>query len=349
MAANGLPSITIGEGFEYLKFHDNNVSKMVKKVYQALSIHENSAFFEPIFRKGKKFGKCKECEKYEKCRNCEKCGKNEEYINGEKCVCNELEEIWFPGAHLEVGGGIYSVDQEISDESLRWMVEKIVYTGGLLSKQHLVMLEKKNQEHSKLEQILLSKPSEQMLTSTLSERVLSSIVYHIKLFTTMVPLMGRDRTIPLYRDDKGMLTFDHLYKKGYWKFPKSKNKFENIEMINEKSNSLTKFYAAMEDILIEELKRPINGIASNGKIINKYQEQNIEEIRTVYKTYKKNSYDEENNDDNDKINKKNIWELFNAIGQDKIDCIESFDAKTISKFNIERLIEQYKVRTSDTG
>lgn len=57
MAANGLPSITIGEGFEYLKFHDNNVSKMVKKVYQALSIHENSAFFEPIFRKGKKIWK----------------------------------------------------------------------------------------------------------------------------------------------------------------------------------------------------------------------------------------------------------------------------------------------------
>ncbi|RHZ48990.1 hypothetical protein Glove_535g5 [Diversispora epigaea] len=66
VSAHGFPSLTIGKGFEYLKFHDNN--------------------------------KCKE---NEKCKNSEK------------------------------------LDDKISNESFRWMIRRILCTGGLLSEESI--------------------------------------------------------------------------------------------------------------------------------------------------------------------------------------------------------------------
>ncbi|RHZ74836.1 hypothetical protein Glove_219g3 [Diversispora epigaea] len=109
----------------------------------------------------------------------------------------------------------------------------------------------------------------------------------------------------------------------------------------------------MEDVLIEELKR--TNSASDSKDVNetkaKYREQNIKKIKEMYDEIemdKKNSddkIDKKNSDDEiDEKDKEKIWKLFKEIDKDRIDNIESFDAKTISKFNIERLIHQYNVR-----
>ncbi|CAG8439085.1 4376_t:CDS:2 [Diversispora eburnea] len=353
VGAQGLPTLTIGKGFEYLKLHDNNVSKMVKNVYQVLSIHEKSVFFEPISRKNEDYEKCEECKKNEKCKN------------NEKCECIKLEEIWFPGDHLEVGGGIFSVDDGISNESLRWMIRKILCTGGLLSDERLKgesLLEKKLEEClNQIEKIPKS------LFASLTQRVLPLVsVYRIKRATTILPLLHRNRIIPLYRNDKGMLTFDLLYKKGYWENKKGywKNtKFKNIKDVkkhkHKRLDSLTEFYDAMEDILIEELKRTSSGSASdakdaNGKVTKaKHQEQNIKEIIEIYEEIEidkmKNNHEiyRKNNDEEiDKKDKEKIWKLFKEIGKNRIGNIESFDAKTISNFNIERLIHRYNARVN---
>ncbi|RHZ74837.1 hypothetical protein Glove_219g4 [Diversispora epigaea] len=340
VGATGLPSITIGKGFEYLKLHDNNVSKIVKNAYQVIGIHEKSVFFEPISRKNEEYEKCEECKKNEECKN------------SEKCECVKLEEIWFPGDHLEVGGGIFSVDNNISNESLRWMIRKILCTGGLLSKKCLEEEKKLELEKKFLDQIKMIPKS---FSKSLRQNVLPLIpVYSIKRATTIFPLMRGDRIIPLYRDNRGMLTFDLLYKKGYWENAK---KFKNINDIKKhkyrRPDSLTKFYDAMEDVLIEELKR--TNSASDSKDVNetkaKYREQNIKKIKEMYDEIemdKKNSddkIDKKNSDDEiDEKDKEKIWKLFKEIDKDRIDNIESFDAKTISKFNIERLIHQYNVR-----
>ncbi len=177
-------------------------------------------------------------------------------------------------------------------------------------------------------------------------------VYAIKRATTILPLMRTDRIIPLYRNDKGMLTFDLLYKKGYWELnSKNMKKFKNIKYIkkhkHKNPDSLTKFYDAMEDILIEELKRTSSVSANDAKA--KYREDNIKEIKKIYNETKMDSHDEikkdshdeiDKKDSYDEINKKKIRKLFDEIGKDRIDKIESFDAKTISKFKIKRLIHR---------
>ncbi|RHZ74768.1 hypothetical protein Glove_219g27 [Diversispora epigaea] len=330
VGACGIPSLTIGKGLEYLRLHNNNISKIVKNVYQVLSIHEKSSFFEPISVNETKCGNCEECKKNEKCQ---------------KYAHIKRKEIWFPGEHLEVGGGIFSEDYDISNESLRWMIEKILCTGGLFSEERL---KEKSFLENKIKECLNQIPK----SKSLSQHVLSLLpAYAIKRATTFLPLMGRDRIIPLYKDDNGMLTFDLLHKKGHWE----STKFKNIKNINitehkrKKPDSLIKFYQVMEDILIGELKGTSSGSTSNATDDNgtkaKYQEQNIKNIKEIKEICdeidKKDSDNEIDNDD--KIDKEGIRKLFNEIGKEKIDNIESFDAKTISKFNIERLIHRYNV------
>ncbi|RHZ74819.1 hypothetical protein Glove_219g18 [Diversispora epigaea] len=343
VSAHGLPSLTIGKGFEYHELHDNDLSN-VRNAYQALSIHEKSVFFEPISisRKGKEN------------KTCEKCKKNEECKKNVECECFKLEEIWFPGDHLEVGGGIYSVDHKIPDESLQWMIKKILCTGGLLSVDRV----KEEEEIIKLTEEFLTIKIPKSIFRSLKQNVLPIVpVYGIKRTTAFFSLMCRHRTIPLYRDDNDMLTFDLLYEEGHWE--NTKKRFPNIDKIKEhkhkKPDSLTKFYDAMEDILIEELKGTSRRGASDAKDVNgtkaKYREQNIKKIKEIYNEIemdKKNSddkMDKKNSDDEiDEKDKEKIRRLFKEIDEDRIDNIESFDAKTISKFNIERLIHQYKVR-----
>ena len=102
VGAYGLPTITVGKGFEYLQLHDLTISTNVQNVYQALSIHEKLSLFEP----------CRVFRNNEECGKCEKCRKGEEFRKSE-CIEikkikleTKLEEIWFPGDHLEIGGGV---------------------------------------------------------------------------------------------------------------------------------------------------------------------------------------------------------------------------------------------------
>ncbi|CAG8439096.1 4377_t:CDS:1 [Diversispora eburnea] len=315
VGAQGLPSLTIGQGFEYLKLHDNNVSKLVKNAYQVLAIHEKSVFFEPIpinnecekCEECRKDEECEECKKNEECKNnekcerikCEECEKNKECRNSKKCTCTKLEEIWFPGDHLEVGGGTFSVDKYISNESLLWMIRKILYTGGLFSEKRLG--EKEFGEKR------INKIPKSRFRSLLQYGHYLIPFFYLKRASTTVPYLGRNRNIPLYRDDNGMLTFDLLYEKGYWDLKGYwKNKrFKNIDKIRKhkyKPNSLVEFYDTMEDILIEEF------LATNG-----------------------NDGEIDKKDGNEEIEK-----ILNSIKDNP------FDAKTISKFNKGRLIHRYK-------
>ncbi|RHZ74773.1 hypothetical protein Glove_219g22 [Diversispora epigaea] len=334
VGAHGFPSFTIVKGIEY-KLYDNDISKCVKNVYQVLSIHEKSAFFDPIPVNNEN-------------EKCEECRKNEESGKNKKCTCIKFEEIWFPGDHLEVGGGIYSVDDGISNESLLWMIRKILCTGGLLSEERLKderLLEKKLEEY--LDQIKRIPKSH--ITSLRQHILPFAPVYDFKRATAHLPFLGKNRTIPLHRNDKGMLTFDMLYEKGYWK----NTKFKNINDIKihkyKEPDSLIEFYDAMESILIDELKggRASDVKDANGKVTkSKYREQNIKKINEIYDEIE---IDKKNSDykiDKMYSDKEKIWKLFKEIGKNRIYNIESFDAKNISKFNIERLIHQYNVRVN---
>jgi hypothetical protein len=278
VGAHGIPSFTFGKGFEYLKLHDLNVSGIVKNAYQILGIHENLSFLEP-------------CPIYRE-------------IKDSKDSKTELvtEEIWFPGAHLEIGGGIYSTNRDISWESYLWMIEKIIKTGGLLSE----------------------KPERKKLNAfkQLKQKLYSSTVYYSLRFVAFWSITHRDRTIPLFKDDK-VLTFDMLYEKGDWNFKKFKNISDTISDAKRKKNSLTYFCDAMEDILVEELCRANNEDGhSNG---------------------------EEKDSD---INKAKIHQLFEEINSNKKGTSHiKFDPKIISKFNtdenIEEIIKKVNIRKGD--
>jgi hypothetical protein len=47
VGAFGIPTYTIGRGFDYLKLHNQNISNVVRHARQALAIHEKISFFEP--------------------------------------------------------------------------------------------------------------------------------------------------------------------------------------------------------------------------------------------------------------------------------------------------------------
>ncbi|CAG8439106.1 4378_t:CDS:2 [Diversispora eburnea] len=191
VGAYGIPSFTVGKGIEYTEFHDENVSKMTEYAYQVLGIHEKSSFFEPISIKNEK-NECEECEKNEKCEECKK--------------CKDIEEIWFPGDHLEIGGATLSVDKEISKESFLWIIRKIIRVGGLFSE------EKEEEKIKECEKRIKEIPKDHFRSLMQYVHYLVP-AYHIKRATTIVPFWGRNRTIPIRRDDNGKLTFDLLYEK----------------------------------------------------------------------------------------------------------------------------------------
>jgi uncharacterized protein (DUF2235 family) len=344
VGSHGLPSLKVDKGFEYLKFHDQNISKKVKNAYQVLAINERSAFFEP-------------CRMFRRCRRCEgdeECGKDEE--GGKGCKVwkgTKMEEVWFPGDHLEIGGGIFSVNSNISDESLYWMLRKILCTGGLLSEKPLEEKEKeeKKEETNELE-VRLDELKNKLrdikevhktnfLTRLLTRpsiRKVYSLFYYAKRASTIVSPARRDRIIPMYRNDKGMLTFDLLYNGGDWVFEKFKSIVSissmDLHKYDEKPDSLTRLYTAMEDILIKEL------LTNNDKG-EKTENENIKDIKERY------------NENDEKI--KDLFREIKKIenGNRDIDSImsniKSFDAKTISKFNTKRVAHRYKCYRDKTS
>ena len=88
-------------GYDW-RFHDPQLSKIVKNAYHALSIHERRSTFVPTL-----------WEKQEK----------------EETKDQVLEQVWFPGVHCDVGGGYNAAG--LSDEALYWMMQKAQECGLL--------------------------------------------------------------------------------------------------------------------------------------------------------------------------------------------------------------------------
>lgn len=87
----GIPKIDPGLYLKYEEFNDINVSSEVQNVYQALSIHDRLSVFEPCF-----ISRSKDYKKFK-------------YNINKTCNCNndiieyKTEEVWFPGAHYDIG------------------------------------------------------------------------------------------------------------------------------------------------------------------------------------------------------------------------------------------------------
>jgi uncharacterized protein (DUF2235 family) len=82
------------------QFHDTTLSRSVKNAYHALAIHEKRSDFEPTL--------------WEK-------------QDWPEASTQTLEQVWFSGVHSDVGGGY--VEEQLSDVSFQWMVEKAKLRG----------------------------------------------------------------------------------------------------------------------------------------------------------------------------------------------------------------------------
>ncbi|CAG8677161.1 12057_t:CDS:1 [Funneliformis caledonium] len=178
VGAHGIPTYTIGKGFEYLKFYDQNVSNVVHNACQVLSIHERLILLEP-------------------CRI---------YKNSDASLV-KIEETWFPGKHLEVGGGILSNNEKISSQSLLWMIGKVQRAGDLLE-----IKEEYNDDD-----IQFDNKFTRMLLSFWRLIFLKWFNYIIVFLFTKT-ILFRDRVIPLYTDEtnRNILKRDLIYKNGHW-------------------------------------------------------------------------------------------------------------------------------------
>jgi hypothetical protein len=110
VGAYGLPAYVIGKGFEYLEFSDDTVPSIVNFACQALATHERRSFFEPC------------------------------HIHPSKNSKTTIKETWFPGIHMEIGGGTsftFEGNERISKATMLWMIEYIVQVGGLLMKDDI--------------------------------------------------------------------------------------------------------------------------------------------------------------------------------------------------------------------
>lgn len=84
------------------QFHDVTLSTWVKNAFHAVAIHEHRSEFVPTLW---------------------------EQQPGAAEAGQRLEQIWFSGAHSDVGGGY--VEAGLSDVALEWMVERAKKYGGL--------------------------------------------------------------------------------------------------------------------------------------------------------------------------------------------------------------------------
>ncbi|CAB5195300.1 unnamed protein product [Rhizophagus irregularis] len=174
VGAHGLPGFTVDKGFEYLEFHDETVSGIVNFACQALAIHERVSFFEP----------------------------SRIYPNSSDTVT--VKETWFPGVHMEVGGGTFLTlggNERIPKATMLWMIEYIVQVGDLLMRDDI-----------------------ETYRTRFSPDIGPS--WNIRNFifdrsNSLIPtLMLRDRDIPLELDpSKKFLRKDLLYRDGDWLLP----------------------------------------------------------------------------------------------------------------------------------
>jgi uncharacterized protein (DUF2235 family) len=98
VGALGIPGLLNFIGKRRFQFHDVALSRSVDFAYQALAIDEKRRFFKPTL-----------------------------WQQNPEAVGQTLEQAWFPGVHMDIGGGYR--DPSLADASLRWMVERARIAG----------------------------------------------------------------------------------------------------------------------------------------------------------------------------------------------------------------------------
>jgi uncharacterized protein (DUF2235 family) len=110
VGALGIPAgpLTMPAVMKRWSFHDTELSSHVHHAYHALAIDERRGIFEPAL-----------------------------WVRQDHApVEQDLEQVWFAGAHCDVGGGY--ADTRLSDIALLWMVRKATACGLALDPARLV-------------------------------------------------------------------------------------------------------------------------------------------------------------------------------------------------------------------
>ena len=107
VGALGVPIQITGIINRRLRFHDTELSRSIQCAYHALAIDERRRFFLPTVWSRKDAA----------------------------ALGQKLEQVWFVGAHSNVGGGY--PDQGLSDIALHWMAERADESGLALDFQEL--------------------------------------------------------------------------------------------------------------------------------------------------------------------------------------------------------------------
>ncbi len=94
-------------------FHDTRISGIVENAYHALAIDERRKPFAPTIWKTKKHRK-------------------------------NVEQVWFAGVHGDVGGGY--PESRLSDETLKWMVDKASNCGLVFNMEYIESITNKSVE-----------------------------------------------------------------------------------------------------------------------------------------------------------------------------------------------------------
>ena len=95
VGALGIPVVTDVAGMIRHVFHDQKLNPNVKCGLQALSIDENRKVFKPV-----------------------------PWDNDPTGTERNLEQVWFPGVHSDIGGG-YKDDRRLADATLAWMHSRL--------------------------------------------------------------------------------------------------------------------------------------------------------------------------------------------------------------------------------
>jgi uncharacterized protein (DUF2235 family) len=101
VGALGLPVLTDMFGVIRHVFHDRSLNKNVKVGLQALAIDEDRKIFKPVL-----------------------------WDNAGVAGAPHIEQVWFPGAHSDIGGG-YADDRQLADATLSWMCGRLNDLCGL--------------------------------------------------------------------------------------------------------------------------------------------------------------------------------------------------------------------------
>ncbi|GBB83838.1 hypothetical protein RclHR1_01050012 [Rhizophagus clarus] len=178
VGAKGLPRFHVlgDDHFNYLELINLEVPNVVNFACQALAIHERVSFFKPC------------------------------HILPNGHNKKDVIETWFPGVHLEIGGGnfySFEVNENISKATMLWMINHIKNAKGL-------------QFDCKIK-------AELHLDSNFPNKRFSKNVKHL-IFdrsSSIIPtLMLKDRVIPCVKDEYSgngkYLKKDLLYNNGDW-------------------------------------------------------------------------------------------------------------------------------------